>query len=414
MNKIITILIIILTLALTSCSQDVDTGTEELEKEIISKKTEGMSEEDSVKENYEYEKRDDLSFDIVSQKSKSNNIKLINSTDNINRRFYSPDGKNYIKENIKYMFTEIGYLNYREYYLNDQEKPFLVDSGALFLLTEKNLLPNPVWISDNKVIVSNFSRQYEQHAKLIEITENSETKIIDYINYYSANLSPQKDKIALNGHVSKVYIYDINDNTSTIIYKTNYEYSRPKMHLNIAWGINNYIYIDDMHLEENSEDHEKPIQVYSIKKYDIDSDKISDFIEQGYIVNISPNNRYLVYVDEIKNKTVILDLFSEQKFEIPLSTELEWVSDSEGFYYIPFEQDGKIYYEKLTPLGREITDYDFSQFIKDDQMMLNLRYDIELGWLFDVATYHYEKYDQFGNLQGNIYDKFDTYSISTQ
>ncbi len=281
----------------------------------------------------------------------------------------------------------------------------MFDGDYLLLPLEKNFSPGVFWLNNsNKVMLSGFFTR----SIIIDINSPNKGEYLDH-SYYGASLNMTMNKMVFNA-LNSVYIYDLESNHFKEIYNTHYgPFPISEMHLKAIWGVNDKIFFDDlvlenMKLDEHGNDTYDP--KYSIIKYNLETEKTEKFIEHGYILNESPDKRYLAYVDETKQKTIILDLTNNKSFEIPLSVELDWTPDSQQFAYIP-RNSKQIYIENLEEQGRVVKKLDISPLLSKSKDVLNLQYDHNGYYTFDIA--YFDFIDEFNS---KFYKEFETYKIN--
>ncbi len=280
-----------------------------------------------------------------------------------------------------------------------------MDGDYILLPLEKNYTPDIFWLDNNKkIMLSGF----HIGTVLLDVQSPDKQELVN-AGYFGASENKKEKKIIFNAKENKVYIYEIESGESKEIYTTHYGATPiPKMHLQAIWGVNDKIFFDDlvlenMKLDEHGNDTYDP--KYSIIKYNLETEKTEKFIEHGYILNESPDKRYLAYVDETKQKTIILDLTNNKSFEIPLSVELDWTPDSQQFAYIP-RNSKQIYIENLEEQGRVVKKLDISPLLSKSKDVLNLQYDHNGYYTFDIA--YFDFIDKFNS---KFYKEFETYKI---
>lgn len=179
-----------------------------------------------------------------------------------------------------------------------------------------------------------------------------------------------------------IYIYNFKIQSWEKIYSFSFV---PEIHFNCVWGVNDNIYFDTS-IAFESETRENEF-IYNIKKYDLKTGEVSNFLENARILNASQNDRYLTYIDFTNNKTNIIDLESNNIYEIPLTKELEWYTNRNEFVSLEVGKETYISVHSISDNNKiNISKFNIDDYINDDEEIFNLQI-VNDKIQFDVIDY---------------------------
>jgi len=330
----------------------------------------------------------------------NHNVEKISEGQEIKSYHYSLDWDKYFLE-YKYIRDDpnIGPSAYVEtYYDNKEISTVMIDYTWDDYKLRDNRTLKTVWINNNEAIFIDWSNQ----VYLYNTTLDSKSLINFPKNVFgstSFDINKESDKIVFSTHGSSrtVYIYNLENKSLEKIYKTEKGSTQPgSWLLKNAWGTDNNIYFDSI-----TENHEQ-----IIKKYNLSNEEITTFAEDSYILNISPDKRYLTYIDKLKNLTVVYDLKKNIQFEIPYSEELLWLPTNNQFVSV---EDNKLLTINTLNKNVIVTEkYDIGYLIKEDELIYNLQY-VNSNIRFDIVDFEIVE-QSFGEVLNKI-NNVTTYEL---
>lgn len=290
------------------------------------------------------------------------------------RKYYSPNGSNYVTEKIDGVTDPVGsYVN--RLYLGSS----LNEIGVLYQPhIKKSLSMNPiVWIDDTSFIVGG---RYIYDIEKKSIREYLLKDVLDssYLMNYALNCKGTKvaySLIDLNDNKGKVFIYDIE--TREVIKIHEYEKVFTSLvNLNIAWDINENIYFDVSNTGEE----------YQVFKYERSSEDSYSLYEDAAILNISNEGRFISIADIATRNTLIVDTLQDKKYVTSYTVDIVWI-DETTFAYLPLNSNTTLVISELDEGKlKTIESIDLLSIKVDDYEVENLRYEDE-KLLLDIVKF---------------------------
>ncbi|MBO8171745.1 MAG: hypothetical protein H0Z33_07640 [Bacillaceae bacterium] len=243
-----------------------------------------------------------------------------------------------------------------------------------------NRSPSAVKIlNEQEVILSDLTKD---HLYILHVETGKKKEIIfpeNISDIYSVDIDQSRKFMvaSMEQMASKVvYVYRFHQKEWTQVYRVEKESNAPgSWFVKSVWGIDGRIYFDGI-----TEDHRQVILAHDQR-----TGETIKFKENAYILNVSPDKRFISYVDKTKDRTVIQDLVEESVFEITMTEELDWHPTQPEFAFV---KDKTIRVGKIKENTLVKSHYDISSQIKinDHTFIYNLQFgDHDLR--FDVVDF---------------------------
>lgn len=347
-------------------------------------------------------------YEIVSTTEVNPDIVLLGENDYIERYYYSPNHENIIVEKL----IDYYHSHERVFYYNSEEV-WAYDYPYLRLPYHNNLLATPIWLNNNEVLFNGVLNGLYIKEYILDITGNSsdifktDANILDINDIRGYSFNKERNNLILNTE-DGLQLYNTNEDELQFLHQTHFsdtinefkyttdlgingEIYIAGLKQNCMWGLDNNIYFTDSFLIFN-ETLNKDEHVNRIDMFNYTTKEITPIINNGYILNESPCKRYMTINDEQENKTIVWDMLNCQKFEIPLSQELSWSKNGLLLVYFIKQSSNMLYIEELTDAGRIINTVNISNYLSHDQIVSNLKFDVDGNITFDILTFKEDTY----------------------
>ncbi|MDD2402622.1 MAG: hypothetical protein PHI90_08225 [Clostridia bacterium] len=302
----------------------------------------------------------------------------------IDNYYYSPDRTNYFVERNKVgNGIEIGPHKMYSTYFN--QKDGMSYASGYFIKFEKNLSPVPViWLNNEEVFrVGTSTPSVLFYLTNIKTGKDDMIDNEDYLTpyeYFNSAFNKELNKIASMVNCEgddKTYIYDLNDESWSTIYSFNNPYE--EYSCNCAWDINNNLYFDTANINNDQQ------ITHTIKRYNLKTSIVEDFLNNSTILNVSPDKKYLAYININSQTTQVLDIKYNNKFTVTLSKELDWNPNKNEFAVVDSIKNN-IYSIKIEGQSIKVKRYNINDVVKEGTNVINLRY-MNRQIMFDIVKY---------------------------
>ncbi len=237
--------------------------------------------------------------------------KLIKENTTDEYRYYSPDGKKYIREFVA--------GNDGDYFI---VKAFLSDTQRQ--LGEKNLFADwkkysfpkgGIWVNNDEVIINGEYIYNTNSNSKQEFNISSVLKEGMRVENYSLNKSCNKIAYTLVGNYKiMVYIYDISDKKWEFACGKDFEYKDTSPYeYNIAWSLQDEIYFD--------------AHYYKLYKYNTKDKTVKLYKDKCTLKAFSPNFKYILINLQNSEKNLIIDIDSGKEVMGFDSKSYSWLNN---------------------------------------------------------------------------------------
>ncbi|MCT4597072.1 MAG: hypothetical protein N4A50_04240 [Vallitalea sp.] len=231
----------------------------------------------------------------IEDNSDMSNLSLLDEDVYPEFKYYSPDGKNYIRVSFDFLR---GMEGRKRYYLNDSNK--LIDEVEWCNILDRN---NPVyWISNDEVLLTGryIYNIVELQKKPLSIERfcpflEEENRHLDYY-YLKYALNRTKTKIAYSfclDDMHKIFVYDIITSEYTKVDEIGIGFQRPSGE--VFWDMYDNIYVNTF--GDNG---------FQINRYTFKTKEKSIFEKYSSMEFMSPESKYFMILDEKHYKIVDL------------------------------------------------------------------------------------------------------------
>lgn len=331
---------------------------------------------------------------------KSYTIQKLEEGTKLDEIVFSPNKENYIIEENEIIYHDMeGHVNvYLIRASNSEEivEHHYYDGNIKF---EKNLFMKPaIWINNEEVLI---------HGKYIYniITKDKRKLALPFKNYEYGNTllscAINKDLNTLSylldhGGLFHIGIYQIDSNNWSEIYTFSVNgYNSKKILFNLEWDVNDNIFFTIM------EEHNPYETINSIKKYNAQTEEITDFMENAAVLTMSSDYKYLTILDNNSNTTKIINVENNNAYEVPYTVEIDWHPAISEFSYIDPNDSDYIYINTIID-NKMYEDKVFIGNIDTKEEVRNIQY-VGEEVRFDIVKY------TEGDIR--VFDKVITYSI---
>lgn len=293
----------------------------------------------------------------------------------LEKKIYSPDKKNYIKvvTNGETDLTDSVYSF--DLFLNSNSKP--LDNREYSNIESNISSKEAIWLNnENVIILGNYIYNINTAEKINILEPSIKDDNTTIINYAINNDLSKLAYITLENYQLRVYINDLKTNTWTKLYSEEIIITEDIFY-NIVWS-NNNIYFNSA--DVNSDNSIS----YKIMKYDINKGKISDFLNNSFLLNKSFDSNYLTILNSKSNTTEILNLVENNSLSIEYSYQLCWLETKDIFIY--YIKDYPSVIKVMNPVDKTQYDINIPKY-EDGYKMQNFRVESD-KFMFDAVKYN--------------------------
>lgn len=335
-------------------------------------------------------------------KVRNNTVEIISRDRKLERRWYSPNGLNYIRQTTDGQIDEDDNTYWLNLYLNQDNT--IVSKILLYDLNEIDLLnKSMVWINNEDILIDgqviyNINSGKE---RIIKFPDNNR----HYVVNYSVNRDVSKVAYATVGNYDiTIYVYNIKeDNWITVYYGKLEEIGGEanRSEYNIFWD-----YEDNIYFETDAYSNIKKEYINIINIYNSRDNVLKNYTQEKDLFYCSPDNRYIVIKDFDQNESIIIDTKISKNYIVKLTEKIFFNPLGNGFFYIS-ENTKNEQSRNLTIVefkdNKQLDEHnlDISYLEKDFNEFFNFRWENNRV-LFDVIKYDNENRD---------FKEFITYAI---
>lgn len=339
--------------------------------------------------------------DIKSKNGLQNNLNINNKNvisilntnfsknTQLERKYSSPDGKNYIKQVSDGRYDDTGDI-YIKYSLNNYDE--VIDEAYIRNIEEfSDNKIKPEWIDNNRVVIDGRYIYY--------IDENKKQQIVDEDNWIvSYSINADRSKIAYylcKNYELKVFMYDIVSGNKKTLYTQKIGEDINEEILDsigtVLWDINNNIYFGSISsLEEGNLSS-------IINKYNFENKSIEEFSENKYLLGISGDKKFLAVRKD--DGISIIDCITLNNYEIGNVNDFYWNSCDNTFVFTIKKKIDTIFLGNANTLKIEERNVRSMTNLDDKYKVFNLqddngefkfdfiKYNDSEGIIIDVITY---------------------------